>query len=343
MRIAVYGATGHTARFVLAELLRRGHTPVAIGRHETKLAAAVAGYDGAVERRVSSLDSPESLDRALAGTGAVIHCAGPFLDTAEPLIEAALRTRVHYFDLAAEQGSALSTFERFDALARERDILVVPAAGFYGGFGDLLATAAMHGLSHAERIEIAIALDSWWPTSGTRRTGARNTLPRVTFSNGRLEQLRSPAARSWDFPEPFGPQDVLEVPLTETVLIARHLPVREIRNFINQTPLRDLDDPATPGPVAVDERGRSNQQFLVDVVARNGNEEHRVTAAGRDIYAVTAPIVVEAVERLCSGRQPRAGAFALGQLVDAPDFLETLAGSGDIAVTFGGSQSARTR
>jgi hypothetical protein len=332
MRIAVYGAAGHTARFVVAELLRRGHSPIAIARDEARL-AAVAAYDGAVEKRVSSLDSPDALDRALAGADAVIHCAGPFLDTAEPVIVAALRNRVHYFDLTAEQGSALSTFERFDAPARERGIVVVPAAGFYGGFGDLLATAAMRGMPRADRIEIGIALDSWWPTNGTRRTGQRNTVPRVVFAGGRLMPLQSPQTRSWSFPEPFGPQDVLEVPLTETVLIARHLPVCEVRNFINQTPLRDLDNPATPGPVAIDERGRSNQNFLVDVTARNESEEHRVTAAGRDIYAVTAPIVAEALDRVCAERQPHAGAFALGQLVDAWSVLETLAGLGDIVLS----------
>jgi len=332
MRVAVYGAAGHTARFVVAELLRRGHSPVAIGRNESTLASALASYDGAVERHVAGLGSPDLLDRALAGAGAVINCAGPFLDTAEPLIGAALRAGVHYFDVTAEQGSALSTLERFDAPARERGTLVVPAAGFYGGLGDLLATAAMRGIPSAERIEIAIALDSWWPTNGTRRTGERNTLPRVVFAGGRLEPLQSPQTKLWDFPEPFGSQDVLEVPLTETVLIARHLPVREVRNFINQAPLHDLDDPATPGPVAVDERGRSNQHFLVDVTARNADVEYRITVAGRDIYAVTAPIVAEAVDRLCAGRQSRAGAFALGELVDAYDVLETLAGLGEIVV-----------
>jgi hypothetical protein len=235
--------------------------------------------------------------------------------------------------LAAEQGSAIATFERFDAPARERGIVVVPAAGFYGGFGDVLAMAAMHGFPHADRIEIAIALDSWWPTGGTRRTGQRNTLPRVVFSGGRLEELRSPETRRWEFPEPFGAQDVLEVPFTETVLIARHVATREIRNFINETPLKDLGNLATPGPVAVDERGRSNQHFLVDVRAQNGDTVHRITAAGQDIYAVTAPIVAEAVDRVCAGPQRPAGAFALGQLVDARDFLAALAGSGDIVVT----------
>jgi hypothetical protein len=324
MKIAVYGASGHTARFVIAELLRRGHAPIAIGRDESRVAAAIALHEVDVEMRIASLDAPDSLDRALAGADAIVNCAGPFLDTAAPLIEAALRARMHYFDLTAEQTSALSTFDGFDVPARERGIFVVPAAGFYGGLGDLLATYAMRGWAHADRIDIAIALDSWWPTRGTRLTGARNTAQRLVLSGGTLEAIQPSAPAPWSFPEPFGTQDVIELPLTETILIARHLHVREVRNYMNQAPLRDLRDPATPGPVAADEHGRSNQRFLIDAVVRNSDEERRVTASGRDIYAITAPIVIEAVERVCERRHQDGGAFALGQLVDAAAFLQTL-------------------
>jgi hypothetical protein len=332
MKIAVYGASGHTAHFVLAELLRRGHTPIAIGRDESKVAAAAALHDPELETRIASLNSPESLDRALSGADAVIHCAGPFLDTAQPIIEAAMRARIHYFDVTAEQGSALSTFELFDTPARERGVFVVPAAGFYGGLGDLLATEAMSGWAQADRIDIAVALDSWWPTRGTRSTGQRNTAPRLALSGGKLKEIQPSAPASWGFPEPFGTQDVIELPFSETILMARHLRVREIRSYMNQAPLRDLRDPATPGPVAADERGRSNQRFLIDVMVRNGNEERRLTAGGRDIYAVTAPIVVEAVDRVCGHPHHNAGAFALGQLVDASDFLQTLTRIGEFAL-----------
>jgi Saccharopine dehydrogenase NADP binding domain len=310
MRVAVYGAAGHTARFVVGELLRRGHTPIAIGRDNAKMP----------EMRIARVDDAVSLDRALHGADAVINCAGPFLDTAMPLIEAALRCGVHYFDVTAEQGSAQSTFDAFDVPARDRGIVVVPAAGFYGGLGDLLATAAMRGWTRADRIDIAIALDSWWPTRGTRNTGARNTAARLVLSDGELKVLQPSAPAAWNFPQPFGTQDVIEVPLTETILIARHVDVRELHNYINEAPLRDLRDPATPEPVPADEDGRSSQRFLIDVIARNGDDEHRVTASGRDIYAITAPIVVEAVERICE-RSHDGGAFALGQLVDAEAFL----------------------
>jgi hypothetical protein len=267
MKIAVYGASGHTGSFVVAEILRRGQTPLAVGRDETKLAAALAVHSVPVEMRLAGLDSAQSLDRALRGADVVINCAGPFLDTAVPLIEAALRGGLHYFDVTAEQQSAAATLARFDAPARERGIAVVPAAGFYGGLGDLVATAATSGWEHADRIEIAIALDRWWPTPGTRRTGERNTAARLVVDGGKLTEMRPSVPRPWLFPEPFGAQDVVEVPLSETILTAHHLAAREVRNYLNEAPLRDLQDPATPEPVATSNDGRSDQHFTIDARA----------------------------------------------------------------------------
>src|ERR1700722_16996621 len=90
--IAVYGAYGHTGRFIVAELLKRGWTPILSGRDPVQLHAFAAKYPS-LDARPASIDDPASLDRALAGSVAVINGAGPFLDTAAPLIEAALRAR----------------------------------------------------------------------------------------------------------------------------------------------------------------------------------------------------------------------------------------------------------
>src|SRR5438034_8614262 len=90
--IVVFGASGHTGRFVVAELRRRGWMPILSGRDPAKLNALGALHGLPV--RPASIDDPASLDRALAGAAAVINCAGPFLDTATPVIEAALRARI---------------------------------------------------------------------------------------------------------------------------------------------------------------------------------------------------------------------------------------------------------
>jgi short subunit dehydrogenase-like uncharacterized protein len=105
LAVAVYGAAGHTGRFVVAELERRGLVPVAVARDEAKL--AVAGFAArGVETRVASIDDPESLDRVFGDVAAVLNCAGPFMDTAEPVAAAALRQGIHYLDVTAEQPSA---------------------------------------------------------------------------------------------------------------------------------------------------------------------------------------------------------------------------------------------
>ncbi|MET8703771.1 saccharopine dehydrogenase, partial [Kitasatospora sp. NPDC004723] len=82
--------------------------------------------------------------------------------------------------------------------------------------------------------------------------------------------------------------------------------------------------PDTPTPAVVDERGRSAQTFLVDVVVRSGGAERRVVARGQDIYAVTAPLVVEAVDRILTGRTHALGVASAGKVFDAPDFLRAL-------------------
>lgn len=279
-----------------------------------------------MESRTANIEDPASLDRALVGGAAVINCAGPFLDTAQPLIEAALRAGMHYLDVTAEQPSALATFERFAASAREAKIVVVPAMGFYGGLGDLLATAAMGDWKSADEIRIGIALDSWRPTLGTRLTGQRNTAPRLVITDGKLTPLGNPApTSSWAFPEPFGAQDVMELPLTESIVIGRHLRVSHLHNYINLAPLRDLRDSTTPPPEAADETGRSAQIFLVDVIVRNGMETRRAIARGRDIYAFTAPLVVEATQRILDGSAKGVGVLAPGEMFDAPSFLRALA------------------
>lgn len=79
-----------------------------------------------------------------------------------------------------------------------------------------------------------------------------------------------------------------------------------------------------PIPTAADESGRSDQAFLVDVVVRSGEAERRATAGGRDIYAVTAPLVAEALERVLAGRTKSAGVASAGEIFDASDFLCSL-------------------
>ncbi|MGW0802436.1 saccharopine dehydrogenase family protein [Nonomuraea sp. NPDC002799] len=317
--VAVYGAYGHTARFVIAELTRRGFGLILSGRDEERLLAL--DHLG-VPIRPASADDPESLDRALSGAAAVINCAGPFAQTALPVLDAAVRAGAHYLDVSAEQVVSLAIFER----AADVSTVVVPSMAFFGGLGDLLATSAAGDWTDADAVEIGIALDSWHPTEGTRRTGKINAPKHLIYTGGTfVSPPQPPEIRIWEFPPPSGTLEVSELATADSVAISRHLSTPEIRVYMNRQPLRDVRDPGSPAPVAADGSGRSSQTFLVDAVVRRGGEQRRATASGRDIYAVTAPLVVEATARILDGRITRTGAAAPGELFDAPDFLRALA------------------
>jgi NAD(P)-dependent dehydrogenase (short-subunit alcohol dehydrogenase family) len=323
--VLVYGAYGHTGRFVVAELIDRGFVPVVAGRDPDKLAAFPE-----LERRPASVDDPASLDRALAGADAVINCAGPFALTAAPVIEAAARAGIPYVDVAAEIEANVDTFS-----SGASDALVVPAMAFFGGLGDLLATAAMGDWAEADEVQVAYGLDHWHPTAGTRAAGKvsrdRRGGRRVRFSGGTLEYRDDalPAPEEWTFPEPTGSRKVVpEFSMADIVTVPSHLSVPSVRTYMTVEAARDVAAPETPAPSSSgpSSSGPSEQRFVVDVVVHRNGQTRRALAHGRDIYAVSAPLAVLAVERILAGRAKVAGGVAsAGAAFDAREFLDALA------------------
>jgi hypothetical protein len=300
-RVAVLGAGGHTGGFVVAELRRRGMTPIPCGR-------------------------ATDLDVALRDAHAVINCAGPFAATAAPTIEAAIRARIPYLDVTAELEVVTDTFAGYAGAG----IPIVPAVAFYGGLGDLLATAAIGDWPAADHLTIAYALSSWHPTRGTTATGRvsarRRNGRRLAYTGHRLQYRAGDAPRTeWSFPAPIGTRPVVgEFTMADSVTIPTHLDTPEITTFMTSNAVDDLRAADPSGPVAVDEHGRSAQTFLVEVVARSGAVDRRAVASGRDIYAVTAPLVVEAAARILAGEGDKAGVASAGARFDAKDFLTSL-------------------
>ncbi|MFG1794906.1 saccharopine dehydrogenase NADP-binding domain-containing protein [Nocardia sp. NPDC049149] len=325
--VTVFGAYGHTGRFVVAELVRRGWTPILSGRNESQLHDLAAGYPG-LAVRPATVDDPDALDRALAGSVAVINAAGPFGDTVPALVEAALRAGIHYVDVAAEVEVVAKTVATYQDRAAAAGIVLAPAVAFYGGLGDLLASAAVGDLPAVDEIHLAFALDSWIPTPGTRKAGVasrgRRNGKRLVYTGGELV-LRDDAAPTaeWTFPAPFGKQTVVgDFTTADSVTIPSHLKTGALHSYMTPDALRDLASTDETPPQPADEFGRSAQQFLVEVVVRAGDTERRAVAAGRDIYAVTAPIVVEVLSHITSGTQ--AGLHTAGRIADPAEVLRAL-------------------
>jgi hypothetical protein len=314
--IVVYGATGHTGRFVVEELLRQNLPVTASGRNAT----ALAEHWSHLDVRPAAVDDADALDKVLAGAAALINAAGPFAATAEPLIAAAERQRIPYVDVAAE----IETNQA--SLARRSTVPVAPAMAFYGGLADLLVTAALGERPAPDQVQVAYGLSSWHPTPGTRVTGQvwheRRGGRRVRFADGRLQYHDDQLVQEdWLFPHPLGRRRVIaEFSMADVVTIPSHLAVREVRTYMSVEAARDLATPDTPAPVAVDELGRSDQTFAVDVRI---DGDLRASVTGQDIYAISAPLAVGAVRRILSG-EARTPVGSAGALFEPVDFLKEL-------------------
>src|SRR5262249_3822791 len=98
----------------------------------------------------------------------LINAAGPFSTTARPLVGACLRRGVHYLDLAGEI-AVFQDLERMDGAACDRDVMLMPGAGFLVAASDCLAAHVAAKLPGADRLRIGTSRSAFL-SRGSART-----------------------------------------------------------------------------------------------------------------------------------------------------------------------------
>jgi short subunit dehydrogenase-like uncharacterized protein len=119
----------------------------------------------------------------------VLHCAGPYLHTSKPMVEACLRTGTHYLDLTGEIPVYKDIASR-DAEAKSRGSMLLPGVGFDVVPTDCLAVHLKKRLPSATHLTLAFQEEG--PAGlppGTQRT----TIALIPYGdyvrrNGRLER-----------------------------------------------------------------------------------------------------------------------------------------------------------
>jgi short subunit dehydrogenase-like uncharacterized protein len=168
--LLVYGAYGYTGELVVAEALAAGVRPIVAGRDAKRVDDLARVHE--LEGRSAPLDDPLRLDAALEGVRVVLHCAGPFIHTSRPMLEACLRRGVHYLDITGE----LAVFEAVaarGAAAKDQGVTLLPGVGFDVVPSDCLAAHLAGRLPGA--VHLALAIRSRGGISrGTATTVAEN-------------------------------------------------------------------------------------------------------------------------------------------------------------------------
>jgi short subunit dehydrogenase-like uncharacterized protein len=165
-RWMIYGANGYTGRLVAREAKRRGLTPIVAGRNAASV-QEIAGELG-LESRVFGLDQAAATVENIRDCRLVLHCAGPFSVTSQPMIDACLAAGVHYLDITGEI-SVFANAHRQAEQARRADVVLIPGVGFDVVPSDCLAASLVQKLPAATALVLAFEAGGG-PSPGTAKT-----------------------------------------------------------------------------------------------------------------------------------------------------------------------------
>lgn len=226
-RFLLYGSYGYTGRLIARLAVERGLEPVLAGRDAEALQEQAARQG--LRHLVAALDDPQALDDALDDLPLVLHCAGPFSRTFQPMVEACLRAGRHYLDVTGE----IAVFEAaagLDGRAREAGAMLMPGVGFDVVPTDCLAVHLKSRLPSATRLALAVlmagSVSRGTALSMAEQLGKEGLVRRA----GRLTPV--PAgwkSRSFDFGT--GPRPAVTIPFGDVVTAYYSTGIEEIEVY----------------------------------------------------------------------------------------------------------------
>jgi short subunit dehydrogenase-like uncharacterized protein len=189
MRLILYGSYGYTGNLIAEKLSGLNLDVLLSGRNASKLKEQSETLNLPFQK--ASLDSENELDMLLNAGDTVLHCAGPFIDTWEPMANACLRNGCHYLDITGE----IQVFESLHALDnkfRNENLMAMPGTGFDVVPTDCMASYLNEKLPGASGLELAFAGLGSGVSRGTLKTMIGNLGKGGAIRlNGRIENVKS--------------------------------------------------------------------------------------------------------------------------------------------------------
>ncbi len=313
----IYGASGFTADLIIQQALEKEQYPIIAGRDPEKISAIADKYK--LPFRIFSLDHPDEIVKNLSDISLVLNCAGPFVHTSLPLVDACLKTQTHYFDITGE----IPVFEQMFALdskAKESKIMIISGIGFDVIPTDCMSKFIVDELPDADLLEIAFSGIAS-PTSGTMNS-MLELIPSGGFIRKDGELVNYPlgrGAKTVHFQE-IGETKVIPIPWGDLSTAYRTtsvpniitysaypeffimtLPILEpmIRFFLTNQILRrgtqKIASWLTPGPDK-DAMENSNTQIYVKASKKSG-EYKEAWLTTNEAYKFTAQAALLCVEK----------------------------------------------
>jgi short subunit dehydrogenase-like uncharacterized protein len=348
----VYGANGYTGELIAREAVERGMQPILAARNGRKVAEVATALG--LEHRQVTLDDPSLLREELENVAAVLHCAGPFVHTSKPMVEACLASATHYLDITGE----IAVFETVLSLGEQAEnagVVLLPGVGFDVVPTDCLAARLAESLPEARQLELAFHTEGGAWSRGTLKTviegmphsGAirrEGRIVRVPIA-WKAREIEFSCGQRWAMTIPWG--DVSTAFHTTGIpnirvyggaspgRIARARRMRLLLPLMGARPVKRLAqwwvDRTVTGP---DEAERSEARtYLWGRVRDRADESVTGTLETAEGYSFTATAAVQSVDRVLEGRVAP-GAWTPARAFGSR-FVEELPGVGPITLQRG--------
>jgi short subunit dehydrogenase-like uncharacterized protein len=224
----IYGANGYSGELIAREAAKRGLTPILAGRN--RAAVAALGTELGLGWRAFPLDAPE-----LEGIELVLHCAGPFIHTSRPMVDACLAAGAHYLDITGEIAVFEAIFARDDE-AKRRGVTLLPGVGFDVVPTDCLAAQLKESMPDAEELWLAFQMRGGSVSRGTLKTmiegiGEGGAIRR----DGRITRVPL-VFDAREIPFPSGARMAMTIPWGDIATAWRTTGIPNIRVYSAQSP-----------------------------------------------------------------------------------------------------------
>ena len=229
----IYGATGYTGRLIATGAVALGLRPILAGRNQAKL-APLAEQLG-VDYRVASLADASAVERVIRDVPLVLHAAGPFSETARPIVDACLRGGVHYLDITGEVSVIEQLAARHDD-ARRRGIMILPGIGFDVVASDCLTAHVARRLRHMRHLALGMSGLTLAARGSMKTAMEQMGCPTPVRRNGRVMHVPPGALeRAFDYGE--GPRPSIAVSWGDVASAYYTTGVPNVEVYFETTPI----------------------------------------------------------------------------------------------------------
>jgi short subunit dehydrogenase-like uncharacterized protein len=319
-KLLIYGAAGYTGRMVAINARAAGVDIVVAGRakDEAKLAALAAKFGA--EYQLFAVDDLPAVKSALGDIGVLLNTAGPFMRTAEPLMQACIAAGVHYLDIAAELDS-YQLAEKLDEAAIAAGVMLLPGSGGSVAMLGSLAARAVKRVIKPVRLRIAMHVAGGFSRGSAVSASENLNTALLRRVDGQLVD-RSADVRDFDFGQ--GPATSFPVTLPDLITIWRDTMIPNIETYVYLTdgafPEGDLA--AMPDGPTLDQREANRYHAAVEVTGADGRVVRSVLETVNG-YTFTTIAAAEAARRVLKG-EARPG-FQTPARLFGDGFAETIA------------------